>query len=105
MKCFYVKLQREGAGHNTPANNMIEYTAQIEEAMFYIILFSVSLLVLGFYAFYRKVLVPLIEKRNNIKTEMRFSRGSEHAYWKKELKRFYISCIPVIGKIISRRMR
>ena len=84
---------------------MIEYTAQMNDAMFYIVIFVVSLFVLGFYAFYVKIIKPLIEKKNSIKEEMRYSHGREHAYWKKELKRFYISCIPFIGKFISRRMR
>lgn len=84
---------------------MIEYTAQIEEAMFYIIIFVVSLFVLGFYAFYSKIIIPLIEKRKRIKTEMLYSYGKEYDYWKRQLKKFYISCIPIIGKMISRRMR
>ena len=77
----------------------------MNDAMFYIVIFVVSLFVLGFYAFYVKIIKPLIEKKNSIKEEMLYSHGRERDYWKRELKKFYISCIPIIGKLISRRIR
>ena len=49
------------------------------------------------FVFYFYVVMPFIEERNYIKMEMQRSDDEEYYYWKRELKRLYLSQIPIIG--------
>lgn len=55
-------------------------------------------------AFFR-IIKPLSEDRAYIKAEIRRALDvSEYRYWKKEMKKLYISYIPLIGKAIARHI-
>ena len=74
------------------------YTYGNTEDTFLIFAFVV---IIGFFivlAFYFNVLAPFMKARDYIKMEMQRSDGDEYYYWKSELKRLYISHIPIIGK-------
>lgn len=74
------------------------YTYDNTEDTFLIFAFVV---IIGFFiilAFYFNVIAPFTKAREYIKMEMQRSDGDEYYYWKSELKRLYISHIPIIGK-------
>ena len=57
--------------------------------------------IIGFFivlAFYFNVIAPFMKARDYIKMEMQRSDVDEYYYWKRELKRLYISHIPIIGR-------
>ncbi len=62
----------------------------------FLLLFG-TLIVLAFIV---NVWIPYLNERNYIKMEIRRSVGRERAHWKRILKEFYISHIPIIGRII-----
>lgn len=75
------------------------------DTFIYILLFApLVLLLIG--VFYTEVLIPFLKKRNYIKREIAraYSKG-EYRYWKSELKKLYISLIPIFGKMIVNHMR
>ena len=49
-------------------------------------------------AFLFNVVMPFIKDRDYIRMEMQRSNDEEYYYWKRELKRLYISHIPIIGR-------
>ena len=64
------------------------------------------LIVLCVIAVYMNIIRPFSEGRRYIKAEMRRAYNeSEYRYWKRELKKLYISQIPIVGNMIVRRMR
>ena len=74
------------------------YTYDNTEDTFLIFAFVV---IIGFFvvlAFYFNVIAHFMKARNYIKMEMHRSDGNEYYYWKSELKRLYISHIPIIGR-------
>ena len=74
------------------------YTYDNTEDTFLIFAF---VLIIGFFivlAFYINVIAPFMKARDYIKMEMQRSDGDEYYYWKSELKRLYISHIPIIGR-------
>ncbi len=57
-----------------------------------------------FLAFLVKVFLPFKEEKKRIKMEIRRSfeeDEEEYLYWKNELKRLYMSLIPIIGKFFK----
>lgn len=69
-------------------------------------LLIVPLALLLIFAFYMNVLMPFWENRDYIKCEIaRAYSEDEYRYWKSELKKLYISLIPIFGKIIVKHMR
>ena len=74
------------------------YTYDNTEDTFLIFAFVV---IIGFFvvlAFYFNVIAPFMKARDYIKMVMQRSDGDEYYYWKRELKRLYISHIPIIGR-------
>ncbi len=64
------------------------------------------LIVLCVIAVYTNIIRPFSEGRRYIKAEIHRSYNeSEYRYWKRELKKLYISQIPIVGNMIVRRMR
>ena len=67
--------------------------------------FLIALVVLAFglllvMMYYYMVCIPLAREIREIKNEIKTSSGRERAYWKKELKKLYLSYIPIIGKYL-----
>ena len=64
------------------------------------VLFFIFIIVISFFvlAFCFNVVKPFMEERDYIKMEMRRSDEEEYYYWKKELRRLYLSHIPIIGR-------
>jgi hypothetical protein len=56
-------------------------------------------------AIYVGYIKPFMEKRKYIKMEISRTKGERHTMWKRELKRLYISQIPIVGKYISENIR
>ena len=64
------------------------------------------LIVLCVIAVYMNIIRPFSEGRRYIKAEIHRSYNeSEYRYWKSELKKLYLSLIPIFGKIIVKHMR
>lgn len=64
------------------------------------------LIVLCVAAVYMNIIRPFSEGRRYIKAEIHRSYNeSEYRYWKRELKKLYISHISILGKYIVKRMR
>ena len=64
------------------------------------------LIVLCVAAAYTNIIQPFSEGRRYIKAEMRRAYNeSEYRYWKRELKKLYISQIPILGNCIVKYMR
>lgn len=61
--------------------------------------------VLVIMAFVINIYIPFKNERDYIQMEIKRSDVDERKYWEKELKMFYISYIPIAGRIILRRMR
>jgi len=61
--------------------------------------------VLAILAFVIHIYIPFKNERDYIYMEIKRSDIDEKKYWKKELKLFYISYIPIVGRMILRRMR
>lgn len=68
------------------------------ENTFLMFILMVIILFLAALVFYFKVVVPFVETRNYIKMEMKRSGVKHRRYWKKKLRKHYISHIPVIGR-------
>lgn len=51
------------------------------------------------------VYVPFIEDRDFIRMEIARSHGNERMHWERELRRLYISQIPIIGVALAERSR
>ena len=50
------------------------------------------------------VIIPILEERAYLKTEMkRASSSGEYRYRKRQLKKLYWRSIPVVGRIIAKR--
>ena len=60
------------------------------------IFLAVLLLLPVLISFVINVLVPFKENRDLIKMEMNRTKGRKHRYWKRELKKLYISHIPIV---------
>ena len=74
-----------------------------------IFLYSILLapfIVLCVATVYMNIIRPFSEGRRYIKAEMhRAYNESEYRYWKRELKKLYISQIPILGNYIVKYMR
>ena len=56
-------------------------------------------------AFYASVIRPFMNSRHYIKKELQRACGKEeYLYWKRELKKLYITLIPIFGRIIEKHM-
>ncbi len=79
---------------------------QSENEIFLYSILTAPFVILCIAAFYVNIVRPFLENRRYIKAEMhRAYNESEYRYWKRELKKLYISQIPIFGKIIVKRMR
>ena len=58
----------------------------------FIIIFFVILIL------YFNIISPFIKSREYIKMEMQRSDGREYLYWKRQLKKLYMTSIPIIGR-------
>ncbi len=67
---------------------------------FLFLLFVLMLGILALIAFIINVWIPYQRERKYIKMEMKRSDGEEYYYWKRQLKRLYISHIPIVGRFI-----
>lgn len=58
-----------------------------------------AIIFVAFVVFFLNVYVPFKERRRYIKMEIKRSfEQQERLYWKKELKRLYLSHIPFVGR-------
>lgn len=63
--------------------------------------FALAVIFFSVLAFYFNFLRPICEEKRYIKLEMQRSYDEkEYRYWKRKLKKLYISSIPLIGKSI-----
>lgn len=75
----------------------MEYFYGTGEDLFLLFVLIVMIVFFIIFVFYFYVVMPFIEERNYIKMEMQRSDDEEYYYWKRELKRLYLSQIPIIG--------
>lgn len=55
-----------------------------------------------FFAFFINSYLPFKHEINYIKMEIsRSFEKEEYLYWKRKLKKLYLSCIPIIGKFLK----
>ncbi len=69
--------------------------------MVILIILLISIFIMVIYTGYIR---PFSEKRKYIKMEMSRTRHDRHMMWKRELKKLYVSQIPILGKFLSRYM-
>lgn len=69
--------------------------------LIFLLLFG-TLIVLAFIV---NVWIPYQDERSYIKMEIQRSDGEEREYWKHVLREFYISHIPIFGRIILKIYR
>ncbi len=76
------------------------------ESNVFVISIIVVIGVIVLFAFFANAVVPFFEKRSHIKMEMeRSCNEREYRFWKKKLKNFYISSIPIVGKLLAKYYR
>lgn len=63
------------------------------------------ILILAFYVFISQIWLPFVRDLRDIKREIDRNVGEKRDHYKRELKLFYISKIPIIGKIIYEKKR
>lgn len=63
-------------------------------------IFIVVILFLIVLTFYFKAVAPFVKRRKYIKMEMKRSNGEKYYYWKRELRKLYISRIPFMNKFL-----
>ena len=79
---------------------------QGENEIFLYCILLAPLIVLSIAAVYMNIIRPFSEGRRYIKAEIHRSYNeSKYRYWKRELKKLYISQISILGKYIVKRMR
>ncbi len=78
----------------------MEYADTTNSDIITIILCIALIVVLFVLIYIAKVIMPFLKDRKYIKIEMERSSGSEHEYWKKELKKLYKYYIPIIGRFL-----
>ncbi|MBQ4282660.1 MAG: hypothetical protein IJB96_01885 [Lachnospira sp.] len=65
-------------------------------------LISIIVVIIGFFllvAFFVNIYLPFKEERDCIKMEIaRSFDEEEYLYWKRELRRLYLSYIPLVGR-------
>ncbi len=54
---------------------------------------------------YTKIIIPFNNEKAYIKSEIARSFGRERKYWKRRLKKLYVSAIPLLGKLLLKFMR
>ena len=67
-----------------------------------LIFFAIFLLLISAIILYFKVIYPFLDERKYIKMELNRSSGEEYLYWKKQLKKLYLTQIPLIGYFIKK---
>ncbi len=67
-----------------------------------ILIIIIALIIL--IAFYINVWIPFANRRNYIKMEISRTTGEKRKYWKRQLKYLYIDHIPLIGKLILKKI-
>lgn len=76
----------------------MEYSYSTEEDAFLLFVFVVIIGSFVVLAFFINVVMPFMKERDYIKMEMQRSDDEEYYYWKRELRRLYLSHIPIIGR-------
>lgn len=72
-----------------------------ERDIIFYLMISVPVLLLMLAALYQNVIKPFSRDKEYIKLEIRRAYSyDELLYWKRELKKLYISYIPIIGSLI-----
>ncbi len=81
---------------------MNTYGSNYENPIFtLLVVFSVMLLIFIIWGFFFSTIIPLIKDRRYIKMEIaRSTNISEYRYWKKRLRRLYLSSIPIFGRFL-----
>lgn len=81
-----------------------------DERAFFLIT-AITILIIFLFLFmamvklYVNTIKPFIRTRSYIKMKIATSDGMKYSYWKKELRKLYISHIPIFGRILRRRIR
>lgn len=79
---------------------------QSKNDLFLYAILAVPFILLVITAYYINVVVPFSESRDYIKCEIaRSFNESEARYWKSKLIKLYILLIPIVGKMLAKRMR
>lgn len=59
----------------------------------------IVLIIIVLTVYYFKKIIPLNREAKQIKAEINRCTGDERKYWKKKLKKLYLSNIPFFGKL------
>ena len=74
------------------------------ESMLLFVICIITVLLAAIIWFFR-TLLPFMSARVEIKMELSRSRGKEYIFWKRELRRLYVSLIPIVGKGMTKLIR
>ena len=66
---------------------------------------TVTALLLIFVLVFFVFILPYYETVGYIKTEIRRTTGRKQEHWKRELKKLYASCVPLIGKYLVKHIK
>ena len=66
-----------------------------------IVIAAVIAVIFLLLVFFLNVYIPFTEERKYIKMEMGRTSGSEYRYWKKKLRKLYLSHIPIIRRFFK----
>lgn len=64
-------------------------------------LFILTLVIIVIILFFISVVIPFCNQRKYIKTEIARSTGREKKYWKKELRKLWLSLLPFSNYFIN----
>ena len=83
-------------------NNEIQY---YEHMPYVFPIIFVLVIFLMFCIYLSNSIIPFMIKRRYILMEINRTKGEEHRFWKRKLKRNYIRLIPVFGRVILKYSR
>lgn len=72
-----------------------------------LLLFGIGIItvLLAAIIWFFRTLLPFMSARAEIKMELSRSGGKEYTFWKRELKRLYVSLIPIVGRGMMKLIR
>ena len=71
-----------------------------------VVVVTAPVVIICIIVFLLNVVFPMLAERKYIKNELgRACSDRDYAHWKRILKRLYISCIPIVGKRLSERVK
>lgn len=79
-----------------------ESTGGFDSVSFASVLFIAAIALL---AYITNTVLPFMRRRSYIKAEIKRSDENECLYWQMELRKLYISHIPILGRLFYKRRR